>query len=101
MNRYVINIVASQDLAAISDYFYTHNIEAGERFLQEFSRKCKQLANFPSLGRSYADIEPDLRGIPLESSIIFYRVIEDGIEIMRVVSGRRDLSNLFPHPENE
>ena len=101
MNRYLINIVASQDLAAISDYFYTHNIEAGECFLQEFSRKCKQLASFPSLGRSYADIELDLRGIPLESYIIFYRVIEDGIEIMRVVSGRRDLSNLFPHPEDE
>lgn len=101
MNRYVINIVASQDLAAISDYFYTHNIEVGERFLQEFSRKCKQLASFPSLGRSYADIELDLRGVPLESYIIFYRVIENGIEIMRVVSGKRDLSTLFPHPENE
>lgn len=101
MKRYIINIVASQDLAAISDYFYTHNIEAGERFLQEFSRKCKQLANFPSLGRSYADIEPDLRGIPLETYIIFYKVIEDGIEIMRVVSGMRDLPALFPHPEDE
>lgn len=101
MNRYIINIVASQDLAAISDYFYTHNVEAGERFLQEFSRKCKQLANFPSLGRSYADVEPDLRGISLENYIIFYRIIEDGIEIMRVVSGKRDLPSLFPNPENE
>ncbi len=101
MNRYVINTGASQDLAAISDYFYTYNIEAGECFLKEFSRKCKQLASFPSLGKSYTNIEADLPGIPLESYIIFYGVIEDGIEIMRVVSGKRDLPALFPNPEDE
>ena len=49
----------------------------------------------------YSDIEPDLRGILLESYIIFYRVLEDGIEIMRVVSGRRDLFALFQNPEDE
>ncbi len=94
-------LLRREDLAAISDYFYTHNLEAGERFLKEFSRKCKQLASFLSLRRSYADIEPYLRGISLESYIIFYRVVAEGIEIMRVVSGRRDLSTLFLHPEDE
>ncbi|MFB2935331.1 type II toxin-antitoxin system RelE/ParE family toxin [Aerosakkonemataceae cyanobacterium BLCC-F154] len=31
----------------------------------------------------------------LEGYIIFYRVLSDGIEILRVVSGRRNFSSLF------
>ena len=32
MNRYVINVLASQDLNEIADYFAERNIEASERF---------------------------------------------------------------------
>jgi len=47
------------------------------------------------MGRSYADIELSLRGVPFLGYIILYRVIEDGVEIVRVVSGYRDLESLF------
>lgn len=33
--------------------------------------------------------------ISREMYLIFYRVIEEGVEILRVVSGYRDLENLF------
>lgn len=95
MNRYVINILASQDLNQIAEYFAQNNLEAGEHFFQEFNRKCQQLVTFPNSGKSYAEIRPDLRGLPLEGYVIFYRVLDDGIEILRVVSGRRQLPNLF------
>ncbi|MGL4619119.1 type II toxin-antitoxin system RelE/ParE family toxin [Chroococcidiopsis sp.] len=55
MTRYVINIVASRDLMKISDYFYSRNIEAGERFLQKFTRKCEQLVAFPNLFQNPED----------------------------------------------
>lgn len=100
MKRYLINIIASRDLMEISDYFYSINIEAGEQFIIQFSRKCEQLVAFPNLGRSYAEILPSLRGVPLQNYIIFYRLLEDGVEIMRVVSGRRDLPSLFPGKED-
>jgi toxin ParE1/3/4 len=32
MGRYVINILASQDLNTIADYFASNNVEAGEIF---------------------------------------------------------------------
>jgi len=47
------------------------------------------------MGRSYAEIKPSLWGIPIEGYIILYRVIENGVEIVRVVSGYRDLPSLF------
>jgi toxin ParE1/3/4 len=93
--RYVINILASRDLNEIAEYFAQNSLEAGEQFFQEFNRKCQQIVTFPNSGRSYAGIRPDLRGLPLEGYVIFYRVLDDGIEILRVVSGRRNFPSLF------
>jgi toxin ParE1/3/4 len=95
MSRYIINILACRDLDKIADYFATNSLEAGERFFQEFNRKCRQLTAFPNSGRTYLSIRPNLRGLPFEGYIIFYRVLNDGIEILRVVSGRRDFPSLF------
>jgi toxin ParE1/3/4 len=91
MSRYVINILASRDLTAIADYFAETNMEVGEQFFREFNSKCQQLISFPSSGKSYAAIRADLRGLSIEGYIIFYRILDDGIEILRVVSGRRNL----------
>jgi len=95
MSRYLINLLAIQDLDEIADYFANNNLEAGEKFFRAFNRKCQQLVAFPNSGKSYATIRPRLRGISLEGYIIFYRILDDGIEILRVVSGRRDFPSLF------
>ncbi|MBE9210734.1 type II toxin-antitoxin system RelE/ParE family toxin [Nostoc sp. LEGE 06077] len=95
MKQHIISPAASLDLSEIIDYFTVRNIEAGERFIDEFEKKCKYLANFPNMGRSYANIKLDLRGVPLDGYIILYRIIDSGIEIVRVVSGYRNLESLF------
>ncbi len=99
MSRYVINILASRDLNDIADYFAENSLEAGDRFFRAFNRKCQQLVVFPNSGKNYGTIRPDLRGLSLEGYIIFYRVVDDGIEILRVVNGRRDLPALFAEPK--
>ncbi|MBW4510339.1 MAG: type II toxin-antitoxin system RelE/ParE family toxin [Scytonematopsis contorta HA4267-MV1] len=99
MSQYIISLPASRDLRDISEYFAQENVEAGERLLREFNHKCKQLANFPSIGRKDENLRPDLRGIPLGGYIIFYQITDDGIEIVRVVSGRRDLKSIFGNQE--
>lgn len=91
----LISPEASQDLTEIVDYFANNNVEAGERFVRNFEQKCINLAKFPSMGRSYPNIKSSLRGIPLDSYIILYRLQNDVIEIVRVVSGYRDLDTLF------
>lgn len=95
MSRCVISPSASRDLNTISDYFLERNIEAGEQLLREFNQKCQNLMQFPNMGRQYFSIREGLRGIPLNGYIIFYRLLTDGVEIMRVVSGRQDLKGLF------
>ncbi|OUL27192.1 plasmid stabilization protein [Nostoc sp. RF31YmG] len=101
MNIYIISPEAIQDLDEISEYFASRNLDAGDRFVNGFEEKCENLVKYPNMGRSYADIEPSLRGIPLESYIILYRLIADGIEIVRVVSGYRNLQSLFSESDDD
>ena len=95
MSRCYISPTATRDLDAIGDYFVARNIEAGERLLREFVKKCDNLVKFPNMGRNYDRIKSGLRGVPLDGYIIFYRVVENGIDILRVVSGRQNLEALF------
>jgi toxin ParE1/3/4 len=99
MNQYIIADEAIQDLNDISDYFLSNNLEAGEQFIQAFNARCLQLVRFPNLGRSYAHIRPDLLGLALRGFIILYRVSNHDqvirTEILRVVSGKRDLIKIF------
>lgn len=95
MSRYIITPSASRDLNQIADYFLTRNLEAGEQLFREFNHKCQNLAIFPNMGRSYAYIKPLLRGLPLDGYVILYRVLDDGVEILRIVSGHQDLESLF------
>lgn len=71
MKIHIISPEASRDLLEIIDYFANRNIDAGERFVDEFEKKCKYLANFPNMGRSYEYIRVDLQGVPLDGYVIF------------------------------
>jgi toxin ParE1/3/4 len=90
-----ISPLTIQDLNVIADYYVTRNIDAGEGLLKEVARKCKNLVRFPNLGHGYDHIRTGMRGIPLEGYIIFYQVVDSGIEVLRVVGGRQDLEALF------
>jgi toxin ParE1/3/4 len=100
MNRLcIIAPTASKDLTKILDYFLTKSIDAGDKFTVKFEQKCRHLAMFPMMGRSYPELVPNLRGIPLDDYVIFYTVTDRCIEIIRVVSGYQDLRSLFPIEE--
>ena len=49
----------------------------------------------PEIGRPREDLAARLRSFPVGSYIIFYRPMEYGVEIARVLHGARDLPPLF------
>ena len=95
MNHFTIAPSASRDLDRIAEYFLERNVEAGEKLFREFNQKCLNLVRFPNLGRSYNHIRPNLPGIPLDGYIILYRVVNEGVDILRIANGRQDLEALF------
>ena len=100
MKKYTLSNEAIRDLDEIASYLAEFSIESGENFVKRFGQKCNNLIKFPYIGKSYNQIADNLRGINLDSYIIFYQVTKDEIEIVRIVSGYRNLDSLFSDDEN-
>jgi toxin ParE1/3/4 len=49
----------------------------------------------PHRGRRRPEIGPEFRSIPVPPVVVFYRVTDETVEIVRIVDGRRDLQTLF------
>jgi toxin ParE1/3/4 len=47
------------------------------------------------MGKSYAKLSLGLRGVAVDDYIIFYYPRENGIDVVRVISGYRDLAEQF------
>ena len=86
---------AEEDLREILSYIADDNIEAALRMFQRFRECFTMLSTMPQSGRRRSDLEPDLRSFPEGTYVIFYREITDGVEILRVLHGSRDIESLF------
>lgn len=85
---------ARADLIDIWRFVATDNPDAADALLDLLDEACRKLAEHPQSGPARDDIRPGLRYIVAGAYLILYRIVGDGIEIVRVVHGRRDLFNL-------
>ena len=95
MGIYFVSPQAAQDLQDIHDYLFANNPDTADKFLDSITQKFEMLTNFPNMGRKRDELLTALRSFPVDDYLIFYRQIEEEIEIVRVVSGYRDLDALF------
>jgi toxin ParE1/3/4 len=86
--------LAEQDLIEIYHYIHRDNPSAAEKLVREVDAKCELLARSPRIGRARPELMPDLRSFPYGAYLILYRIIEDGVEIVRVVHAARNLDDL-------
>jgi len=86
---------AHLDLVEIAFRIAGESPAAADQWLDLIAEKCQLLARMPELGRKRPDLAPELRGLPVGNYIIFYRPMNDGIQVIRVLHGARDLPQLF------
>ena len=86
---------ADDDLWEILVYIARDNEDAAFRLIDTIDEKLYMLAQFPGGGQARPELLPNLRSFPVGNYLIFYRPIEDGIEVLRVVHGARNLRRLF------
>lgn len=86
---------ARADLHEIWLYIASDTPEAADRFIQRLLATCRKLASSPSIGRAREELARGIRSFPVGSHVIFYRVSKSGIEVVRVLSGYRDIEALF------
>mgnify|MGYP001170008620 CR=1 FL=1 len=83
-------------------YAETANLEVADRFLQAADATLDLLSTQPESGGLFFVRELELQGmrrIPVsggfEKILLFYFPLKDGIELVRVIHGGRDLEQLF------
>ncbi|MBG1261782.1 type II toxin-antitoxin system RelE/ParE family toxin [Nostoc commune] len=99
MSSYSFSDEAIQDLDEICEYIARRNPKAASKLFDNIRKKCKLVADFPSMGKNYRRLVTNLRGFVVDDYIIFDYASEDGIFVTRVASGYRDLESLFEDEE--
>lgn len=97
MSHFRFSDRAHEDLQDIWLYIASDDTKAADRFIDTLIVKIETLATQPGMGRLRDELHASLRSFPVGNHVIFYRPIEDGVEIVRVLSGFRDLPFLFSH----
>jgi toxin ParE1/3/4 len=95
MTKLHLSSEAKGDLADIWWYIAQDSEHSADAIIEKITQKFDELLINPKIGRIRADLAPQLRTIPVGKYIIFYRSITEGIEIVRVIHGARDIESLF------
>jgi toxin ParE1/3/4 len=95
MNQFRVSEAARSDLDEIWFYIADDNPDAADKFIRALVSRFPMLASMPEIGREREELSPRLRSFPVGNCIIFYRPMENGVEIARVLHGARDFPPLF------
>jgi toxin ParE1/3/4 len=103
--RIAIRPRADRDLDQHFAYIAKHNSSAAERFLLAAKETLGRLAAMPELGGTWGFADPRLAEIRVwqisgfENYLVFYRPVESGIEVVRILHGARDIGAIFDREE--
>ena len=95
MSQYRVSEVASADLEEIWLFIAQDDPNTADRFIRTIVSRFPKLASMPYLGRQREEVSARLRSFPIGSYVVFYRPMDDGIEVVRVLHGARDFPPQF------
>ena len=101
-SRYIVRAKADEDLDEQAFYYATEaNPELGHRFLLSAHNTFALLATAPQMGWNPRLRNRDLRALRMfrvtgfARTLILYRPLEHGIEVLRVIHGSRNIHRLL------
>lgn len=89
------------DLDELAAWIQRDNSQAALRFLEQAEATFQSLADMPGLGGPFAVKNPRLAGLrcfPIKefpNHLVFYLPIRDGVDVVRVLHGARDLPKIL------
>lgn len=95
MGRLVIRPQALTDLDDIFDYIAEDSLDRAIGFIRKLYQQMKTVAASSGIGRHRDALLPGLRSFPYGNYLIFYIPLDDGVDIVRVLNGARDLEAIF------
>jgi toxin ParE1/3/4 len=95
MGQVITSPEARADLLEIWLYIATENPDAADRVLSTINDKAQALLANPEMGRRREELAYSLRSTPSGSYLIFYRISDSNIEIVRVLHSARDIESIW------
>jgi toxin ParE1/3/4 len=93
--RVQVNFEAEEDLIAIWASIAVHNPIAADKFVHLLGRKIDSLFEMPERGTMRDDVQKGMRMLVEGKYLIFYRLFESRVQVLRVIHGSRDLTKIF------
>ena len=84
--------IASRDIIEILEYIKTDNPQAALQLLNELDSNISNLESFPYIGVVLKDFRLNRLGyrmLIVDNYLVFYVVLDDVIEIRRIIYGKR------------
>lgn len=82
---------ARLDLVDIWRFIADDSEAAADRMLDRIDSAAHMLADHPEAGRARPELLAGIRSFPVGAYVLFYRPDADGILLVRVLSGYRDI----------
>ena len=89
---------ALADLIEIWEYIADDSPANATRFLELVEDKHDGLARQPAMGRARDELADQLRSFPIGRYVAYYVPLADGIDLVRMLHGSRDISELNFQP---
>lgn len=95
MSRLAIRPEAIADLDSIEDHIALDDVDQALAFIERLYETMTLLAGQPLMGRARPELGADIRSFPVGRYVIFYQPLLNGIDVVRVLSGARDVDAVF------
>ena len=95
MPRITRRPLAAADIFDIWDHIAEDNLTAADHWTDQLDEKFGLLATQPLMGRARDELLPGLRSFPVGRYVVFYEPIDNGIDVVRVLHGARDVEEIF------
>lgn len=87
--------LAEADILEIWDYIAEDRMTEADRWLDGLGDKLSLWATQPTMGRPRDELLPGLRSFAYGRYVVFFQPLPDGIDVVRVLHGARDIDSNF------
>ncbi len=98
MRRLVYLGSVKRDLLDILAYVAEESgsVAVAQGFVSRLRSRCRALVSKPgTLGRARPELHPEIRSVAHKGYVIFFRYVEDRLEVVNILEGHRDIDSHF------
>ena len=95
IEKLIISDQPAADLEEIWQHIGIDNPSAADKVVEVIYEKCLHVKENPEIGRNRDELLPGIRCLSVKKYLIFYRIKSKAVQIVRILSGYRDIDFIF------